>query len=83
MNRKKLLRRLLDGRLRNVRFNDMVNLAEGFGFRTVHQRGSHRMLMHPDLHAMLNLQPDGDQAKPYQIRQMLDLVEQFDLKLED
>ncbi len=83
MNRKKLLRRLLDGRLRNVKFDDLVNLAEGFGFRSVRGKGSHRMLMHPDLDAMLNLQPDGREAKPYQIRQMLDLVEQYDLELED
>jgi len=31
----------------------------------------------------LNLQPDRGQAKPYQIRQFLEIVEEHELKLED
>jgi hypothetical protein len=31
----------------------------------------------------MNLQPMRGQAKPYQVRQLLKLVERYDLKLED
>jgi len=32
---------------------------------------------------VLNLQPEGSQAKAYQIRQLLRLVEEYELRLED
>jgi hypothetical protein len=32
--------------------------------------------------AQLNLQPIGGQAKPYQVRQLLKLVEEYDLRIE-
>ncbi len=83
MNRRKLLRRLLEGNLKIVKFYDLLALAQGFGFAPVRQTGSHVLLMHPGIDAMLNLQPDGNEAKPYQIRQLLDLVEAHYLGLED
>jgi hypothetical protein len=82
VNRRRLLRRLLAGS-RNVAFADMINLAEGFGFRVIRTRGSHHMLSHPAVPELLNLQPSGSQAKAYQVRQFLELVEQYQLRLED
>jgi len=61
----------------------MVNLVEGFGFVQARVGGSHHIFSHPDLTEMLNLQDVGGEAKPYQIRQFLRLVERYDLKLED
>jgi hypothetical protein len=58
-------------------------LAEAFGFELSRIRGSHHIFEHPKLPEILNLQNDKGQAKPYQIRQFLQLVEQYDLKLED
>jgi hypothetical protein len=82
VNRRRLLRRLLAGS-RNVAFADMINLAEGFGFRVIRTRGSHHILSHPAVPELLNLQSSGSQAKAYQVRQFLDLVEQYQLRLED
>ncbi len=82
MNRRRLLRRLLDGSL-NVSFDDLINLAEGFGFRPVRIRGSHHIPAHRAIPELLNLQPRGEQAKPYQVRQFLKLVELHNLELED
>jgi predicted RNA binding protein YcfA (HicA-like mRNA interferase family) len=82
MNRGRLLRRLLEGALENVSFADMVNLAEGFGFRLQRISGSHHIFVHPDLPELLNLQSVGGEAKPYQIRQLLRLVERYNLKVE-
>jgi predicted RNA binding protein YcfA (HicA-like mRNA interferase family) len=83
MNRRRLLRRLLGGSLQGVAFFDMINLVEGFGFRHVRTRGSHHILSHPSVSELINLQNVGGEAKPYQIRQFLKLVERYDLRLED
>jgi predicted RNA binding protein YcfA (HicA-like mRNA interferase family) len=83
MNRKQLLRRLTQGSLHNVSFSDIVDLVEGFGFRLDRVRGSHHIFVHPGVPEVLNLQPEGGQVKPYQIRQFLRLVEEHQLLLED
>ncbi|MCL4458420.1 MAG: type II toxin-antitoxin system HicA family toxin [Chloroflexi bacterium] len=83
MNRRALLRRLTQGALQNVAFADMRNLVEGFGFRLVRVSGSHYIFAHPDIAQLVNLQSVRGEAKPYQIRQFLRLVERYNLKLED
>ena len=83
MNRKKLLQRLAQGAFRNIAFRDMVTLVEGFGFRLVRTSGSHHIFSHPRIAELLNLQEVGGEAKPYQIRQFLRLVERYNITLED
>jgi predicted RNA binding protein YcfA (HicA-like mRNA interferase family) len=82
MNKQRLLEKILSGS-KNVRFNDFVRLVEAFGFELSRIRGSHYIFEHPNVREILNLQNDKGQAKPYQIRQFLQLVEQYDLELED
>ena len=82
MNRRKLLNKILTGS-KNIRFDDLVFLVEGFGFELSRVRGSHHIFEHPDIPEILNLQNDKGQAKPYQVRQFLDLVERYRLTLED
>ncbi len=55
--------RLLNGS-RNVSFDDLANLAEGFGFRLSRVRGSHHFFVHSAIPEVL-IQPTG-QAKRYQ-----------------
>ena len=81
MNRHRLLRRILSGSL-NVHFNDMVSLVERFGFRLSRARGSHHPHI-PNIPEIVNLQEVNGEAKPYQIRQFLRLVERHNLILED
>ena len=83
MNRKKLLIRLTLGALQNVSFKDMINLIKGFGFEVKNVRGSHHVFTHVDIPELLNLQEVRGEAKPYQIRQLLKLVEKYNLRLED
>lgn len=81
MNRRQLLRRLSQGALHNVAFDDMINLLDGFGFRLVRVSGSHHIFAHPDIPEVINFQSVGGEAKPYQIRQFLRLVERYNLKM--
>ena len=83
MNRRRLLRRLASGALQNVRFSDMIDLVEGFGFRLDRTRGSHHVFVHPEVPEVLSLQPEGSQAKAYQIREFLELIEEYELRLEE
>jgi len=64
----------------NVRFNDFCRLIEWFGFVAKGGGGSHRTYFHPEVREILDLQPMNGEAKPYQIRQFLRLVEQYQLK---
>ncbi|MBS3757903.1 MAG: type II toxin-antitoxin system HicA family toxin [Desulfobacterales bacterium] len=81
MNRRKILKKILDGS-KNIKFSDMVNLIEGFGFQLSRTDGSHHIFSRPDIPELVNIQSVKGQVKPYQIRQFLKLVEKYDLSLE-
>ena len=82
MKKRKLLQKALTGP-KNFRFDDMVALAEAFGFRLSRTSGSHHVFVHPDVPELLNLQEVKGKAKPYQISQFLRLVERYNLNLEE
>ena len=82
MKPRKVLEKILGGS-RNVRFADLQGLVEAFGFMLTRVSGSHHIFTHPDVPELVNLQEVGGQAKPYQIRQFLKLVEEYNLTLED
>ena len=83
MNRRKLIKRLADGAFSNVAFSDARSLVEGFGFSLARISGSHHVFTHPDIPEQVNLQEVKGEAKPYQLRQFLRLVERHNLILED
>jgi len=80
--KRKILQRILTGS-RDVRFSDMIGLVEGFGFRLSRTEGSHHIFVHPDIPELVNLQDVKGQAKPYQMRQFLKLVERYSLELKE
>ncbi len=67
----------------NVSYADLLRLVEAFGFRKVRTRGSHSVFSHPECPGLLSLQSVRGQAKPYQIRQFMALVERNGLRMED
>jgi predicted RNA binding protein YcfA (HicA-like mRNA interferase family) len=83
MNRRKLLHKLAHGDLRNVAFSDMVSLINGFGFFLSRIKGSHHIFIHPAIPELMNLQEVAGEAKPYQIRQFLRLIEKYNISLEE
>lgn len=83
MSRKtKLLRKLLSGS-RNIRFSEARQCAEMFGFRLDRISGSHHIFVHPDVPELVNLQNVKGKAKPYQVRQLLQIIERYNLQMED
>ena len=82
MNKRKLLKRLLAAP-NNARFDDVRGLVEAFGFRLLRISGGHHIFSHPAIPELVNLQEVAGEAKPYQVRQLLRLVEQHNLMLGD
>ena len=82
MKPRALLRRIATAR-RNVRFRDALALAEALGFRLDRVEGSHHILVHRSVREPLNLQSVRGQAKPYQLGQLLELVERYNLSIEE
>jgi predicted RNA binding protein YcfA (HicA-like mRNA interferase family) len=82
VNPRKVLTRILAGS-KDIRFRDLVDLVEPFGFRLNRVSGSHHIFVHPRLPELLNLQEVQGEAKPYQIRQFLKLAERYNLELGD
>jgi predicted RNA binding protein YcfA (HicA-like mRNA interferase family) len=67
----------------NVSFDDMRKLVEAFGFHLSRASGSHHIYVRADIRELVNLQEVNGKAKPYQVRQFLKLVEEYNLTLED
>jgi predicted RNA binding protein YcfA (HicA-like mRNA interferase family) len=67
----------------NLRFRDLVRLVEAFGFRLSRTSGSHHIFIHSVVEEAVNIQDVNGKAKPYQVRQVLKLVERHDLQLRD
>jgi len=82
MKKQKRLQKLLSRRT-NVRFSEMSKCVESFGFRLNRISGDHHIFVHPDIPELLNLQNVNGQAKPYQIKQFLQLVEIHNLQMEE
>jgi predicted RNA binding protein YcfA (HicA-like mRNA interferase family) len=75
--------RLARGDVANVSFSDMCRLMEAFGFELRRTSGSHHVFVHPEVRELVSLQEVRGQAKPYQVRQFLRLVERYALRMED
>ncbi len=67
---------------RNIAFADFVRLIEAFGFEHRRTSGSHRIFRHSSVPRPLSLQPRNGEAKPYQVAQFLEMVEEYGLRLE-
>jgi len=82
MKKQKLFRKLIKGS-QNINFNDLINIVEAFGFELPRTKGSHHIYVHKDIDELINLQNVNGKAKPYQIKQFLELIEKHNIKMED
>jgi len=81
MKKHKVLQKLLSGS-KNIRFTEIIECAELFGFRLSRINGSHHIYIHPDVPKLINLQDVNGKAKPYQVNQLLQLIERYNLQME-
>ena len=67
----------------DVRFDDICKLAEAFGFTCKGGKGSHKVYSQKDIKEILNFQDVKWKAKPYQVKQFLEIVQEYNLKLRE
>ena len=68
---------------KNVHFNRLCSAAELFGFRFRGGKGSHVIYRRDGIKEMLNFQNVGGWAKPYQVRQLLKIIDKYNLLKEE
>lgn len=81
MKPEKLLRLILEGK-KSVRFHDFCLLVEAYEFQLDRINGSHHIYKREGITELNNLQNYNGETKSYQIRQFLNIVEKYGLKLE-
>ena len=75
----KLLRRILEGRSdANLDFSDLRTLLLYMGFEE-RTSGSHHIFRRADVEERINLQRQGNKAKPYQVRQIRAVILRYGL----
>ncbi len=82
MNKKKLLAKIVGG-TKNVKFNEFDTLIKAFGFESVRINGSHHIYNRDDIPEIINIQNRKGEVSPYQVKQFLALIEQYNLRLNE
>ncbi len=80
MKKRKILEKALNGS-KNIRFDELVALLEGLGFTLELITGSHHIYAHSSLPRPFPVQNVKGKTKPYQVQQLLKLIESYDLEL--
>jgi hypothetical protein len=66
----------------NVSFYELCQLLVRIGFEE-RIRGDHHIFAMDDLEEIINIQPKGTKAKPYQVKQVRDIVLRHGLKIKE
>ena len=75
----KILSRILQGNAdHNFRFSEICLVLERLGFQD-RTKGSHHIFYREAVSEIINLQPLGGKAKPYQVKQVRNLILKYKL----
>jgi hypothetical protein len=66
----------------NIAFSDLVAILKSFGFQE-RIRGSHHIFSRQGVEEILNLQPRNGKAKPYQVKQVRNVITAYRLVVAD
>ena len=66
----------------NISFSDLINLLQHFGFE-MRIKGSHHIFRKKGIEEKANLQKEGNKAKPYQVKQVRNIILKYKLGGED
>lgn len=79
----KFIYKILSGRAdTNISFEHLRQLLKQLGFEE-RIRGGHFIYSRHDIEEIINIQPTGMKAKPYQIKQVRNLIHKYRLGAED
>jgi len=63
----------------NIAFGELCGLLRAMGFHE-RIRGDHHIFSRADVEEIVNLQPRGNLAKPYQVKQVRELILRYGLR---
>ncbi len=76
----KLIIKLLSGNSDNsFKFDDLRNILLKLGFTERTTGGSHRVFYKNGIDEIINIQPNGSDAKPYQVKQVRGIILKYKL----
>ena len=77
----KLIKKILSGNQDgNINFSELINLLLLLGFQQRTTGGSHHIFYKPGVSEIINIQPKGSEAKPYQVKQIRNIIEKYNLE---
>ena len=83
VKKEKLLAKILRGMSdADISFSGICQLLKVFGFEE-RIRGDHHIFTRDGIQEIINLQPKGSKAKPYQVKQVRNIILRYKLRLEE
>ncbi len=79
--KRKLLIKILSGS-KNISFSEVKTLLIALGFDLDRINGSHHIFVHIDIEEVVNIQSVNGQVKPYQLKQIIRIIERYNLKID-
>ncbi len=65
---------------RNIKFSDLQKILNVFEFQC-RIKGDHFIYWKDGIEEIINIQPDGNKAKPYQVKQIRNLILKYHLEV--
>ena len=65
---------------RNIKFSDLQKILDFFGFQC-RIKGDHFIYYKQGIEEIKNIQPDGNKAKPYQVKQVRNLILKYKMEV--
>ena len=65
---------------KNIKFRDLQRVLEALGFEE-RIRGDHHIYTYKECPEIINIQPRGNLSKPYQVKQIRELILKYHLYL--
>jgi predicted RNA binding protein YcfA (HicA-like mRNA interferase family) len=79
----KLAAKILTGKSdNNFAFNDLCYILDRAGFQWRSGKGSHRIYYKEGVFEIVNVQPRNGKAKPYQVKQVRELLLRYKIDME-
>jgi predicted RNA binding protein YcfA (HicA-like mRNA interferase family) len=79
VKREKFILRLISGSAdNNINFRQLIDFLMHLGFE-VRKKGSHHIFYMQGIEEIINLQPKGNKAKPYQVKQVRQVILKYKL----
>ena len=77
----KILTEVMSGtKDKNIRFTELQKLLDSLGFRC-RIKGDHFIYYKNGIDEIINIQPEGNKAKPYQVKQIGNIISKYRLEV--